>query len=116
MKTFLDLVYPLDWAVVFLVGLAGLWRIGRGPTLLDRLLGFDALTVAVCALVALHSIRAQTTDYMELIIVITALGFFTTVAFFYCLNQTGERVGSSGDLSESGPAPTRVDGGKGGVS
>lgn len=104
MKAMLDAIYPIDWVLVFLVGLAGVWRIVRGPTVLDRLLGFDALAVAVCALIAVHSLRAQTGDYMELIIVVTGLGFFTTVAFFYYLSQSSQRPGSI-DLNE----PERAD-------
>ncbi|MEO0054182.1 MAG: hypothetical protein RLZZ50_129 [Verrucomicrobiota bacterium] len=105
MKTLLAAVYPLDWALIFLVGLAGAWRIVRGPTVLDRLLGFDALTVAVCALIAVHSIRTRTADYMELIIVVTGLGFFTTVAFFYYLIQTTPNSRSSSLDEPDRPAP-----------
>lgn len=104
MNTLLETVYPFDWALVFVVGLAGAWRIVRGPTVLDRLLGFDALTVAVCALIALHSIRTRTADYMELIIVVTGLGFFTTVAFFYYLSQTTSNPRSSSLDEEEGSA------------
>ncbi len=105
MKDLLEILYPLGWIVVALVAFAGLWRIVRGPTTLDRLLGLDAITVALTALIAVESIRAQKADYMELILVVTALSFFTTVTFYYYLSQTSRATGCDLNLDE--PAPPK---------
>ena len=82
-----DLLYYFGW-LVFLPGLiVGTWRIACGPTTLDRMLGFDLLTITVVALMIIFSIREGTAEYVELIIIATALSFFSTVAFFYYLSQ-----------------------------
>lgn len=82
-----ELLYYLAWAV-FAPGLAvSLRRIVQGPTTLDRMLGLDLLTITAVALMIVYSIHEQTGDFVELILIVTALGFFTTVAFFYYLSH-----------------------------
>jgi len=93
MNLFLDTAYYLGWAVLLAVSLAGCWRLAKGPTTLDRMVGFDALTIAVTGLIGLFSIHEGTSEYMELILVMTALGFFTTVAYYYYLSQPKQRCG-----------------------
>lgn len=68
----------------------GLWRVARGPTTLDRILAFDALVVFAAGFLALASVRWETPHLLELVLVIAALGFFTTVALFYYLNHLPE--------------------------
>lgn len=88
--TLAELGYYTGWIVLLGVVAAGCWRITRGPTVFDRIVGFDTVMIAVVGWLVLFSIAARTGEYLELIIVVTALGFFTTVAFFYYLAQ-GER-------------------------
>ncbi len=84
---FTELLYYVAWAV-FVLGLAvALWRIVKGPTTLDRMLGIDLLTITTVALMIVYSIHERTGDFIELILIVTALGFFTTVAFFYYLSH-----------------------------
>lgn len=82
-----ELFYYVSW-LVFVPGLAvSLWRIVKGPTTLDRMLGIDLLTISTLALMTVYSIHERTGDFIELILIVTALGFFTTVAFFYYLSH-----------------------------
>lgn len=85
--TWIDLIYYLGW-LLFTPGLLiGVWRIAVGPTTLDRMVAFDLLTMTIVAIMVLFSVREQTADYVELIIIVAALGFFSTVAYFYYLAQ-----------------------------
>ena len=97
----LDVAYYIGWAVLLSVSLAGVWRVFAGPTTLDRMVGFDAITIAVTALIALFSLHARTAEYMELILIITALGFFTTVAYYYYLSQPKQRSGEDFNQEDS---------------
>ena len=82
-----ELIYYIGWAA-FVPGLAvSMYRIAKGPTLLDRMLGLDLLTITTVALIIVYSIYHHTRNFMELILIVTALGFFTTVAFFYYLSH-----------------------------
>lgn len=66
---------------------AGLWRLRAGPTTLDRMLGFDTITITVVALVLVFSAATRSTDELELVLVLSGLGFLTTVAYFYYLTR-----------------------------
>lgn len=83
----IEILYYLGW-LAFIPGLiAGVLRIAKGPTLLDRMLGMDLLTITTVALMIVYSYHKRTADFVELIMIVTALGFFATVAFFYYLSH-----------------------------
>lgn len=82
-----DILYYLGWLALLPGLVIGVWRIAVGPTTLDRMVGFDLLTITVLALMVILSVREGSADYMELIIIVAALGFFSTVAYFYYLAQ-----------------------------
>jgi len=97
----LDLFYYVGW-LLFAPGLLiGVWRVAVGPTTLDRMVAFDLLTITVVALMILVSVREGTADYVELIIIVAALGFFSTVAYFYYLAQLPAVEGELSDEEEN---------------
>jgi multicomponent K+:H+ antiporter subunit F len=96
-----ELLYYVAW-LVFVPGLVvSLWRIVKGPTTLDRMLGIDLLTISTVALMIVYSIHERTGDFIELILIVTALGFFTTVAFFYYLSHLPATEGELHDREEN---------------
>ena len=96
-----ELLYYVSW-LVFIPGLTvALWRIVKGPTTLDRMLGIDLLTITTVALMIGYSIHERTGDFIELILIVTALGFFTTVAFFYYLSHLPATEGELQDREEN---------------
>jgi multicomponent Na+:H+ antiporter subunit F len=82
-------IYPVGWVIVLMLTLVGVWRVTRGPSTLDRMVGIDAVTVGVVAMTVLFSMQDHSVQFIELVIVVTALGFLTTVAFYYYLAQPG---------------------------
>ena len=84
----------IEWVVivcgvVLMFGiLAGLYRMAAGPTILDRILAFDMVTISAVALMGILSIRWNTSLFLELILVFSLLGFFGTVALVYYLQKT----------------------------
>lgn len=56
------------------------WRLLRGPTLPDRILALDTLSINSIALLVLYGIRTQTSVYFEAALIIAMLGFVGTVA------------------------------------
>ena len=65
----------------------GLIRLALGPTVLDRLLALDAVLFFGVGILGTVSILGRTAVYLELILVVALLGFFTMVAFFYYLHR-----------------------------
>ena len=97
----IEILYYVSW-LVFIPGLTvALWRIVKGPTTLDRMLGIDLLTITTVALMIVYSIHERTGDFIELILIVTALGFFTTVAFFYYLSHLPATEGELQDREEN---------------
>lgn len=88
---FVTYVYFAVWLLLLFVAWAGLWRIARGPTVFDRIIGFDTVMVAIVGWIVVFSIRERTAEYLELVVVVTGLGFFATVSYFYYLSQAGPR-------------------------
>jgi multisubunit Na+/H+ antiporter MnhF subunit len=70
-------------AVIIVVALATLAlavRLVLGPTALDRVVAFDAITINIIVLVVLTALRLQTTVFLNVAILVAILGFIGTVA------------------------------------
>jgi multicomponent K+:H+ antiporter subunit F len=71
-------------AALVLIGLAmalSLWRLLRGPDVVDRIIAIDALYINACAMLLAYGIRGATALHFEAALVIAMLGFLSTVAF-----------------------------------
>lgn len=103
MNTLLETVlYPLGWATALMLSAVAIWRITRGPTTLDRMVGLDAVLVALVTIVAMFSLQTNAVGFLEMIILLTALGFFTTVVFYYYLAQPKQRAGEDFNEDKEG--------------
>ncbi|MBA4150681.1 MAG: sodium:proton antiporter [Verrucomicrobia bacterium] len=76
------------FAVLTISVLFGLYRMAKGPTVLDRILSFDIITSCIVGMIVLLSIRWRTSVFLELILIFSLLGFFGTVSFVYYLHRT----------------------------
>lgn len=79
--------------------LLGLYRLVRGPHVIDRVMAFDLITTCAVGMIVLLSIQWNTPLYLELILIVSLLGFLTTVAFVFYLNKTRDEKGAA-----AGPA------------
>lgn len=77
--------------------LIGLYRIMKGPSVIDRIIAFDLVAISVVAFAALLSIQWNSPYYLELILIISSLGFFGTVALVRYLLKT-YKMGVTDDL------------------
>lgn len=88
----------LEWALNFALAAVALamlacgWRLLRGPTLPDRILALDTLTINAVALAVLYGLRAGSTLAFEAALIVALLGFVSTVAL--------ARFVSRGDVME----------------
>lgn len=86
----------IDWAsVIALVLLAlsllvSVVRIVIGPTLADRVLALDLMTVVAMGFVGAIAVRTGLTLYLDIAIAVALLGFLATIAFArYIIRQAG---------------------------
>lgn len=73
--------------LLVLAMLAAIIRLARGPSLYDRLMAFDAIAIGAAGVVVLLSLAWSTTVFLDLILIVSSLGFFTTVAFAFYLQR-----------------------------
>lgn len=83
-----DLLVKIAIGVLLLSMLLGFYRLARGPSVTDRILAFDAVVLCAVALTALLSRWWRSDLYIELILIVSTLGFFATVAFVFILQRT----------------------------
>lgn len=65
---------------VSLAMLLNLWRLLRGPGMLDRVLAVDTMVINAIALIILYGIKAETALYFESALLLAMFSFISTVA------------------------------------
>ena len=70
----------IGFALIGLATLLCVWRLVRGPDMVDRILALDTLSINAIALLVLFGIRAGSTAYFEMALLLALLGFVGTVA------------------------------------
>lgn len=73
--------------------LIGFYRLAKGPTSVDRIIAFDLIVLTIVAFTALLSIEESTGHFLELILVVSLLGFFGTIALIKAIGDAEEREG-----------------------
>lgn len=71
--------------------LIGFFRLVKGPTAVDRIIAFDLIVLTIVAFTALLSIEEQTAHFLELILVVSLLGFFGTVALVKAMDVSKQK-------------------------
>jgi multicomponent Na+:H+ antiporter subunit F len=77
-----------------LLGLAmagAIVRIVIGPTLADRILGLDTVTVLAVGIIGLFAVRTGLTLYADIAIAVALVGFLSTAAFARYLLSRGRQ-------------------------
>ncbi|MEM9032555.1 MAG: cation:proton antiporter [Pseudomonadota bacterium] len=77
---FLDSAVSIGFVMV-LAGVAlALWRLVRGPSLPDRVVALDMMTVAIAAFCGLAAVRTGEAAFLDVALVLALVGFLATVA------------------------------------
>ena len=84
----MNLVIYIAFALLLVAVILSLIRLWRGPSVLDRILAFDLIATCVVGMVVLLSVAWSTAVYLEVILIVSLLGFFTTVSFVYYLHRS----------------------------
>jgi multicomponent Na+:H+ antiporter subunit F len=84
--------------VMLSVGL-GFVRLAKGPTLADRVVALDMMTVIIVAFCGLYAISSGVSAFLDVGIVLALVGFLATVA----LARFAERARIRDDGTEDSP-------------
>lgn len=80
-QTTLFVVVDVGIVALSLAFVMCLWRLLRGPTLADRGLAGDTIAMQVVGLSILLTIRIRTLMFFDAVLIISILGFASTLAF-----------------------------------
>ena len=69
------------FACIGLALLMNLWRLATGPTMPDRILALDTMTINAIALMVLMQIQQGSAVYFEAALLLAMVGFVGTVAY-----------------------------------
>jgi multicomponent Na+:H+ antiporter subunit F len=86
----LDFVTTISLVLLGISLLLALYRILRGPTLADRILGLDMLTLLGLAVIAVFAVRTGLYLYVDIAVALALVGFVSTAAFARYLLSRGE--------------------------
>lgn len=74
--------------IITAMGLA-LFRLVRGPTLPDRVVALDLITVLAAAMLALDTLATRQSVFIDAAIVLALMSFLGTIAFARYLERRG---------------------------
>ncbi|HHO41935.1 MAG TPA: K+/H+ antiporter subunit F [Epsilonproteobacteria bacterium] len=76
----LNFILPIAFLMITIALILNTYRIIIGPTLSDRILALDTLSINAIALIVLASLSLDTVLYFEAALLIALMGFIATVA------------------------------------
>jgi multicomponent Na+:H+ antiporter subunit F len=77
----IETVTTICFVLLGLAMLATIIRIIRGPTLADRILGLDTITILAVGLIGLFAVTSGLSLYADIAIAVALVGFLSTAAF-----------------------------------
>lgn len=75
------LVTNISFALLGFALLATVVRIIRGPTLADRILGLDTITILAVGVIGVFAVRTGLYLYADIAVAVALVGFLATIAF-----------------------------------
>lgn len=91
----IEFAYPIALAILGISSLAAVYRIVRGPTLLDRIIAADVLIIIVSSIIVLDMIRSGNMNSVVLVLVASVIGFIGSVTiarFVLERSRIGDRL------------------------
>ena len=77
-------------------------RLIRGPSLPDRVVSVDLITVLAVAVAGLLAITHTEPDFLDIAVALALVAFLATVAFAWYAERTTELVNRDGEATEGG--------------
>ena len=77
----LEWILPVVYLLLVLTLACALYRILRGPSLVDRVAGLDLTAMVIAGLSAVYAIDSGKEVFLDVVLVMAIIIFFSTVAF-----------------------------------
>jgi multisubunit Na+/H+ antiporter MnhF subunit len=69
-----------------------LWRLLAGPTVLDRVIGFDMAAICSVGMISIISVLWETELFIEIMMIFSLLGFVGTISFVSYLKLRPDKL------------------------
>ena len=88
----MTVVVVLTAALLSAAAVLALWRLERGPSMLDRTIAVDVLTSVLVAAIATYAAWTRRADLVPVLLALSLVGFLTsvTIARFAAVEPEGE--------------------------
>jgi len=109
MSEMLITAVEISFALIVAALVLGFIRLFKGPSLPDRIVALDMMTIAIVAFCGLASIRYEQPAFLDVALVLALVGFLATVALgrfaerIVARRSGAEREGGSDDPEEETP-------------
>ena len=91
MDSFLEICLEFGFFCVVISVVLAFIRLVKGPSLQDRVVALDFMTVAIVAFCGLAAIRFETSAFLDVALVLALVGFLATVALARFAERNTER-------------------------
>ena len=109
---FLDLSIEIGFMLIVLGVVLALIRLALGPSLPDRVVALDMMTVAIVAYCALAAIRFDEQAFLDVAVVLALVGFLATVALARFAERNVARLRKAGTEADEADGGTEGEGGQ----
>ena len=93
---FLEVSMQLGMAMILLGLVVAFYRLAVGPTLADRVVALDMMTITIIAFCALSAVMINDPALLDVAIVVALVGFLATVALARYAERRFQRDGERG--------------------
>lgn len=91
MSPILTTAIDISFILVMLGVVAGFIRLVKGPSLPDRIVALDMMTVLIVSFCGLYAIQSGETAFVDVAIVLALIGFLATVALARFVDRSQRR-------------------------
>ena len=96
---FLEVAVDVGFGLIVLAVVLCFVRLAKGPSLPDRVVALDMMTVAIVAFCGLAAIRSRDGAFLDVALVLALVGFLATVALARFAKRRAERAQAEHALS-----------------
>lgn len=88
----IEAVVILCLVMLSVAAILALYRLIIGPSILDRVIGFDMVVICIVGMIILVSVQWQSTLFVEMMLIFSLLGFLGAVAYVSFLASNPSRL------------------------
>ena len=100
---FLELAIDVSFAIVMVSIAMGFYRIVKGPTLGDRVVALDMMTITIMAFCGVFAVFSDDRAFLDVGVVLALIGFLTTLALARFAERRAQQIDETETKAEDKP-------------